>query len=68
MKKKALTLIGEALRVGDTGKCGQTAAQEIHMGWPRPPVVKKLTTGPLRGFCQSEAVHIVLSNLSAEAP
>ena len=38
------------------------------MRWPRPPVVKKLTTGPLCGFRQTKAVHVVLSNLSAKAP
>ena len=31
-------------------------------------MVEKLTTGPLSGFRQTEAVHVVLSNLSAEAP
>ena len=31
-------------------------------------MIEKLTTGPLRGFCQTEAVHVVLSKLSAEAP
>ena len=31
-------------------------------------MVEKLTTGPLGGFCQAEAVHVVLSDLSAEAP
>ena len=31
-------------------------------------MVEKLTTGPLCGFCQAEAVHVVLGNLSAKAP
>ena len=31
-------------------------------------MVKKLTIGPLSGFCQAKAVHVVLSNLSAKAP
>ena len=50
MKEEALTLVGEAPGVGDGGKSRQTAAQEEHMRWPRPPVVEKLTTGPLGSF------------------
>ena len=31
-------------------------------------MIEKLMIGPLCGLCQAEAVHIVLSNLSAKAP
>ena len=68
VKEEALALVGEALGVSDRGKSRKAAAQEVNVGWPRPPVVEKLTTGPLGGFRQAKAVHVVLSNLSAEAP
>ena len=68
VEEEVLTLVGKALRVGYAGKGRQAAAQKINIRWLRPPVVKKLTTGPLHGFCQAEAVHVMLSNLCAKAP
>ena len=68
VKEETLTLVGEAPGVGDRGKGRQTAAEKEDVGWPRPPVVKKLTTGPLGSFRQAEAVRVVLSNLRAKAP
>ena len=68
MEEEALPLVDEAARVGDRGKSREAATQKIDVRWLRPPVVEKLTTGPLGGFCQAKAVRIVLSDLSAEAP
>ena len=61
VEKEALTLVGEAPGVGDRGKRREATTQEVNVRWPRPPVVEKLTTGPLGGFRQAEAVHVVVT-------